>query len=219
MTSERRTPSSVARQPSPTSTPGPESSPSPHTSPAEASLSYGLPPGSLNEVMKLHDFDLLAHNDETDVDERLRSILSNQAGAEEFFESYRAMSPSFPFVPISTDTTWHSMKTDQPMLALATLVAGAWQDRDAQVHLESDFRAEIADRILIRPRKDCTLVQSILVYVAWSHCYLDSRVQTPAAVLHMAHVVLVDLGLYSTALEQRPAYIRTALGYYYLSAK
>lgn len=96
---------------------------------------------------------------------------------EKFFSSgnpdamikeYNTMFDSFPFVPIPSQTSAHNLNAAKPMLFLAILTATSWNDHPLQRKLDQLYREELAKRTIISPRRTLSLLQSLLVYLAWS---------------------------------------------------
>jgi hypothetical protein len=87
--------------------------------------------------------------------------------AEGLLAEYRSMSQSFPFVPIPAGTTAKELSTTKPTLFLAILVVASWKDHSRQMKLDKQYREELANRTIIRPRKTLSLIQSAIIYLAW----------------------------------------------------
>ena len=135
----------------------------------------------LAELAKIHDFDNSALGNtpitvakepvvDTENDKAFATIFQDLVTEDEcqrLLDTYRSMVYSFPFVPLPEQTTVEELRRRRPMLLLAMLTAASWQDRKLQSALESRYRHELADRAIIHPRKNLTLVQSLLIYLAW----------------------------------------------------
>jgi hypothetical protein len=87
--------------------------------------------------------------------------------AEKLLNEYRQMSHSFPFVPVSPNLTARQLYNEAPMLFLATLTAASWKEHQRQMSLDRIYRQELANRTITQPRKNLSLVQSVLVYLSW----------------------------------------------------
>ncbi|KAF2169404.1 hypothetical protein M409DRAFT_52652 [Zasmidium cellare ATCC 36951] len=166
---------------------------------------------SLDEVSKLHEFDLSAEDGKVSAqlkkpakDDPLSKTLAAYPEAEGLLTQYRSMSVSFPFVPIDDESTFNSVCTEKPMLLLAIVAVSSWRNKKLQMHLEKQFRTELANRTLIQPRKDLALLQSILVYVAW---------YTPSSSFTL-EARLINFSGHTDEGEMR----RAVLGCYYLCA-
>jgi hypothetical protein len=94
-----------------------------------------------------------------------RLLASGEADA--LLNEYKKMSASFPFVPLEADMTAQQLYGDSPMLFLAIMTAASWREHQRQMALDTIFRQELANRTIIRPRRNLGLVQSVLVYLAW----------------------------------------------------
>lgn len=77
------------------------------------------------------------------------------------------MSDSFPFVPLASEIAAEQLHRDAPMLFLAMVTAASWRDHKRQMSLDAIYRQELANRTIIRPRRNLSLVQSVLVYLSW----------------------------------------------------
>jgi hypothetical protein len=96
----------------------------------------------------------------------LRDVLS-ELEAESLLDEYRQMAPSFPFVHIPKNVSVQQLHAKRPMLLLAILTAATWKDRAKQTLLDERYRYELAQRAILQPRKSHSLIQSLLVYLAW----------------------------------------------------
>lgn len=89
------------------------------------------------------------------------------AKADTIIKEYNAMFESFPFVPIPPRTSARSLNTAKPMLFLAILTATSSSDHPLQRKLDRLYREELANRTIIHPKRTLSLLQSLLVYLAW----------------------------------------------------
>lgn len=94
-----------------------------------------------------------------------RLLASGEADA--LLHQYRQMSDSFPFVPLPANVSAQQLQRDKPMLFLAMITAASWSDHKRQMSLDAIYRQELANRTIIRPRRNLGLVQSVLVYLSW----------------------------------------------------
>jgi len=92
-------------------------------------------------------------------------LVSNEANA--LLDEYRAMAVCFPFVPVASRTTAHDLHSHKPMLLLAILTVASRKNRSLQLSLEELYRRELAQRTILEPCQTLSLLQSILVYLAW----------------------------------------------------
>jgi len=155
-----------------------------HQSPVRVgSQSSGTPQDPLHELRELHKFDdtptehhgaASTHRPvfhpaliEPSINHDVVRILLDNGRADSLLNHYRAMTIFFPFVPIPPNTNAHSLSQQKPMLLLAILTTASGKDRPLQLTLEEQYRLELASRTIIRPRKTLSMIQSILVYLAW----------------------------------------------------
>ncbi|KAK4503347.1 hypothetical protein PRZ48_004262 [Zasmidium cellare] len=112
---------------------------------------------SLDEVSKLHEFDLSAEDGKGTFqvqvkqparDDPLSKTMAAQPEAEELFEQYKPMSVSFPFVPITNEMTFESVCVEKPMLLLAIMAVSSWRDKKLQMQFEKQYRTELATHML-----------------------------------------------------------------------
>lgn len=99
-------------------------------------------------------------------DDLIDSLLAS-GKADVLLRDYKEMSDSFPFVPLSSEMTAYQLHADSPMLFLAIITAASWKEHKRQMSLDAIFRQELANRTIIRPRRNLGLVQSVLVYLSW----------------------------------------------------
>jgi hypothetical protein len=89
------------------------------------------------------------------------------ATTDAVIKEYNKMFESFPFVPIPPNTSAHDLNATKPMLFLAIYTATSWNDHQLQRKLDNLYREELAKRTIIHPRRTLSLLQSLLVYLAW----------------------------------------------------
>lgn len=104
---------------------------------------------------------------EEPIKEDLVDSLLASGEADALLDDYKQMSDSFPFVPLTPDITAAQLHIDSPMLFLSVMTAASWKDHKRQLSLDAIYRQELANRTIIRPRKNLGLVQSVLVYLSW----------------------------------------------------
>jgi hypothetical protein len=101
------------------------------------------------------------------VDSDLVKGLLSCGEADRLLAEYRCMSETFPFVPIPSPVSAQDLSTSRPMLFLAILTVASWKDHRLQRKLDKFYREELANRTIIRPRRTISLIQSMIVYMAW----------------------------------------------------
>jgi hypothetical protein len=94
-----------------------------------------------------------------------RLLASGEADA--LLRQYREMSESFPFVPLASHIDAQQLHQEKPMLFLAMMTAASWSEHKRQMCLDAIYRQELANRTIMRPRRNLGLVQSVLVYLSW----------------------------------------------------
>lgn len=104
---------------------------------------------------------------EEPIEHALIDALLTTGEAETLLNEYRKMSHSFPFVPLAQSISAWQLYQNAPMLFLAMVTAASWRDHQRQLSLDAIFRQELANRTIIRPRRNLSLVQSVLVYLSW----------------------------------------------------
>lgn len=104
---------------------------------------------------------------EEPIDDDLIRHLLVSGEAELLMNEYRHMSSTFPFVVIPPCLTSIDLHAERPMLFLAVMVVASWKDHPQQKKLDVVYRAELAHRTIVQPRRTLGLVQSVLVYLSW----------------------------------------------------
>ncbi|KAH6643721.1 hypothetical protein C7974DRAFT_4040 [Boeremia exigua] len=153
--------------------------------------------------------------------------------ADVLLREYRKMSNSFPFVPLAPDTTVQQLNHDAPMLFLAMITAASWRDHKVQKSLDAIYRQELAHRTIIKPRRNLSLVQSVLVYLSWYHYVFSHKTQQIFFLHHLVIGLALDIGLHRDTRSllfvrlKKPDQVqpqmkrerqRTFLGCYYLAS-
>lgn len=190
---------------------------------------------SQDRVDVRHDQPSQTKMDEPAIDQEIIRGLLASGRADALLAEFRTVSEFFPFVPIPYIATAQTLNREKPMLLLAILTTAAWRDRPLQVALSEQYRLELAQRTLVRPRKTIAMIQSILVYLAWYHFHFSPLSQQLHSLLHLAFGLAMDMGIYHrpkkpfidisgrpgpatvSPSEEREAQ-RTLLGCYYLSS-
>ncbi|KAJ4992174.1 hypothetical protein SVAN01_02193 [Stagonosporopsis vannaccii] len=116
--------------------------------------------------------------------------------AETLLQKYREMSESFPFVPLALEVTAQQLHQDAPMLFLAMITAASWREHKRQMSLDAVYRQELANRTIIRPRRNLSLVQSVLVYLSWYHFVFSHKTQQIFFLHHLVIGLALDIGLH-----------------------
>ena len=104
---------------------------------------------------------------EEPIEHELVNALLTSGEADDLIHKYRIMSNSFPFVPLASNVSSRQLNETAPMLFLAMITAASWRDHQRQMTLDAIYRQELANRTIVRPRKNLGLVQSVLVYLSW----------------------------------------------------
>lgn len=99
-------------------------------------------------------------------DDTVRNLLSSHT-ADSLLSVYHSMcKKTFPFVPIETSITAIQLHEMKPMLFLAVITVASWNDHKLQRHLDRVYRKCLANYTFIQPRRNISLLQSILVYLS-----------------------------------------------------
>ncbi|PGH18691.1 hypothetical protein AJ80_04344 [Polytolypa hystricis UAMH7299] len=107
----------------------------------------------------------------------------------------RDMAPLFPFVVAPSNVTPGQLAQEKPVLYMAIMVVTCQSDTQRQLSLAKAFREEASRMILVSGEKNLGILQGLLVYLAWNQVHLQLSQQF-AAFLHLAYVMMVDLGLH-----------------------
>ena len=144
----------------------------------------GHPEGLLEHLAKIHSFSQNAEELESpaSASSSVPSHVYNDDGAEDYsilrnivslpeaetlLVEYREMCRNFPFVPLPASMNAHLLCSSKPVLLLAIVTVASWKDREKQKLLGETYLQELAKQSIASPRKDLSLVQSLLVYLAW----------------------------------------------------
>lgn len=88
--------------------------------------------------------------------------------AEIMLDRYkRLMAHHMPFVLIAPDVTAHQMYYTKPLLLHAIVTVGSFHDFGIQQEMLKQFMRNVADRVLINSEKHLSILQGILIVVAW----------------------------------------------------
>ena len=104
---------------------------------------------------------------EGELNQALAKDLVDSVQANNMLNTFREMSDFFPFVVLPEITT-QILELQKPMLSLAILMTASGKDRSLQIHLEERYRHELATRTIINAGSSLDILQSILIYLAWS---------------------------------------------------
>lgn len=87
--------------------------------------------------------------------------------ADEVLQEYMAsMLPEFPFVPLSSTSSFDMLKENPLLLRVILWVCRPPKPEVSSV-FESWFRQHIANEVVVLMNKNLELVQAILVFLAW----------------------------------------------------
>ncbi|KAF2743330.1 hypothetical protein M011DRAFT_431426 [Sporormia fimetaria CBS 119925] len=184
-----------------------------------------LPPGQI--------FNAHAPNESPiDNEELQRLVVSGEA--EVLLNQYRNMAKSCPFVPISSGITARDLNASDPFLLLAILTVTSFRKPKQMRAFDKQYRTELANRTIIRPRRTVSLLQSLLVYLSWYHFVFSHKTQQIYTLVQLAVGLVHELGIYQekntavlTVLRSTPRppsakqlkeRQRAFLGCYYLSS-
>ncbi|KAF2274045.1 uncharacterized protein EI97DRAFT_469018 [Westerdykella ornata] len=145
------------------------------------------PPGSMFST---------AARDEAPIQGDLVQELLSSGEADNLLNEYRSMTESYPFVPVPSHVTARELSSSKPMVFLAILTVSSWKNHARQRSLDEKYRVELANRTIIHPRRTLSLLQSMLVYLAWYHFLFSHQTQQIYSLLQLAVGLAMDLGLY-----------------------
>jgi len=132
----------------------------------------------------------------------LQTLAIDSAEAEALLLNFRRNQALFaPFVQIPDDATASSLRSENPMLFLAVMVAASHNDPARQENFSKASMAYVADQVLIQGRKNLALLQGMLVLLNWYHTqvFLNPQITN---LLHLCISLATDLGL--TQSPSRP---------------
>ncbi|OCK86052.1 hypothetical protein K432DRAFT_285613 [Lepidopterella palustris CBS 459.81] len=144
---------------------------------------------------------------------------------ELLLENYRTMMDFFPFVTIPNEESCRDMVKGRPMLTFAMIIAASFSNPSVQAALSHDFRWFAMAKVM-NGEKSLDLLQSILVFLAWQHHYMDPKAASVYMLLQICVGLVVDLGIDRDPAasqvqhpqdEQYGDRRRAYLGCYYLS--
>lgn len=87
--------------------------------------------------------------------------------AQSLLEDFTKMSPWFPFVTISNESTVISLARGTPFLLLAILTVAARSDTSIYHQLDHEFRSKLSQKIVVEGEKSLEILQGLLLYLAW----------------------------------------------------
>ncbi|KAF9696654.1 hypothetical protein EKO04_005673 [Ascochyta lentis] len=163
----------------------------------------------IEQIRNIHSFDdhgdidkysnglfKASKRNEEPIEDPLINDLLTTGEADSLLDEYRKMSQSFPFVPLGSTVTARKLYQEAPMLFLATMTAASWREHQRQLALDAIYRQELASRTIVRPRKNLSLVQSVLVYLSWYHFVFSHKTQQIFFLHHLVVGLALDIGLH-----------------------
>ncbi|OQN96625.1 hypothetical protein B0A48_17055 [Cryoendolithus antarcticus] len=115
--------------------------------------------------------------------------------ANHLLDRFRTMQHHFPFIIIGSTWTVNSMQETHSFLLLAALATAAVDHPHAQQQLAKNLQKAVAHQVVVDGETSLDLLQSLLVYLAWSHYHIVPRSQQGYKLLQIAISLAVDLGL------------------------
>lgn len=109
-------------------------------------------------------------------------------------ETYRVMVDSFPFVPMPTDCSCQDLVLQRPMLMLAVLTVSSHDSAPLKTRLSREFRKVVMIKVM-NGEKNLDLLQSLLVFIAWHHHYMEVQSVSIPMLLQICMGLAHDLGL------------------------
>lgn len=103
--------------------------------------------------------------------------------------------PLFPFVIISPETDFSSLRSHYPFLLLAILTASTEDNLPLQRKLAMEIRTVICNRLVMADERNMDLLLGLLIHVAWNHYHYETMRRQLYMVLQIAIAIVVDLGL------------------------
>ncbi|RDW72822.1 hypothetical protein BP6252_06729 [Coleophoma cylindrospora] len=106
------------------------------------------------------------------------------------------MQPQFPFVIISADLTSEELEVQKPWLHRAVLIASSFEDRPRQMESSTQYILDISRAMFVTGEKSLDMLESLLIYNAWSFYYSPVTALAQSSGLHqLAHTLVFDLAL------------------------
>ncbi|MCJ1314393.1 hypothetical protein MMC25_008075 [Agyrium rufum] len=102
---------------------------------------------------------------------------------------------NFPFLPIPLNTSYHTFYANRPCMSLSIVLMSSTSSPDLQQSLTHEFRAYLAQQVIMDGTKSLDLLQSLLVYLAWYHLYFDPQNQQMYQLVQLAVAMAEDLEL------------------------
>ncbi|KAI8938400.1 hypothetical protein NX059_004296 [Plenodomus lindquistii] len=109
-------------------------------------------------------------------------------------ETYRVMVDAFPFVPLPKECSCQDLIHQRPMLMLAVLTVSSHDSARLQTTLSREFRKIIMIKVM-NGDKSLDLLQSLLVFIAWHHHYMEVQSVSIPMLLQICMGMAHDLGL------------------------
>lgn len=103
--------------------------------------------------------------------------------------------PQFPFVPLPADINAVTLQQQSPFLLLTILTACLEDDLPRQKEYESEVKAIISSKIIMRNERNVDLLQGLLVHSAWYQYHSQSMHSQAYTFLQVALMMAVDLDL------------------------
>jgi hypothetical protein len=80
--------------------------------------------------------------------------------------------PHFPFIIIASDMPADELHLQKPWLLRALMIVACQENRVRQLEMSKSFLMDTSAAMLIRGEKSLDMLQSLLIYTAWSVCLL-----------------------------------------------
>jgi hypothetical protein len=156
----------------------------------------------------------------------------DRTSADSLLNKFRAdWISSFPFVVIPDSFDVDILRRRQPFLFLAVMAVMTYETPKCQLALSEAFKQQMASRIISQSHKSLEILQGLLVYAGWYHCFYRPETQQIAVILQLCVAMVYDLGLSKNPGDRRNrmmfcdkvspertiAETRAFLGTYYLS--
>lgn len=88
--------------------------------------------------------------------------------AQTYLDAFRTvMTPHFPFVVISSDTSVYHLRQERPFLFLAILSVASYEDMPLQRSLGAEVKKAVSSRMILNGEVSFDLLQGLLVFLAW----------------------------------------------------
>lgn len=117
-------------------------------------------------------------------------------------DTYRTMSDYFPFVTLPKEYSCRELLQQRPMLMFAVLTVASNDSVLLQLTLSREFRKVVTVKVM-SGEKSLDLLQGLLVFIAWHHCYMDAQAVSITMLLQICAGIAHDLGLDSLSTSMR----------------